>query len=329
MAREKAASSDLRRLPLMPLRDMVIFPHQMTPFVVGRASSVRALEIALVEEKKIFLATQHDAAVDEPTPNQIHRIGTIASVVQSVRLPDGNVRILVEGLERATAVEIADGEGFFRAQVRVIPVRPTPVTPALEQLMQRVVSLFEQFVKQNQSLNYEAMLSAVRSDDPAQMSDTMAAHLSLPVSDKQPLLEMADAAERLLRLSDLLELEIEKLNVDKAIQGRVKRQMEKAQREYYLGEKIKAIQKELGRGEKSEFDELKKKIEAAGMPKPVQEKALQELKRMELMPPMSAESTVSRTYLDWMIAVPWKKHSAEIRDIVRAEKTLNEDHYGL
>ena len=314
---------------MMPLRDMVIFPHQMTPFVVGRPSSVKALEAALLEDKKIFLATQHDASLDEPQPSQIHVVGTIASIVQSVRLADGNVRVLVEGLERGRTAEVDESEGFFRASLRQPTGKAAVVTPQLEQLMQKVTGLFEQFVKQNQSLNYEAMLNAVRSDDPSQMSDTMAAHLTLPVSDKQPLLEMFDPTERLLRLAELLEIEMEKLNVDRAIQNRVKRQMEKAQREYYLGEKIKAIQKELGRGEKSEFDELKKKIESAGMPKPVKEKALQELKRLELMPPMSAESTVSRNYLDWMIAVPWKQRSHEIRNIARAEKILNQDHYGL
>ncbi len=330
MARDKQSPpAGARPLPMMPIREMVIFPHQMTPFVVGRPSSVRALEAALVEDKKIFLAMQHDATVDEPRPSQIHEVGTIANIVQSVRLPDGNVRVLVEGLERARLLAVDDSDGFFRAQLRAPAPRPAAVTPQLEQLMQKVTGLFEQFVKQNQSLNYEAMLNAVRADDPGQMSDTIAAHLTLPAGEKQPLLEMFDPTERLLRLGEVLELEIEKLNVDRAIQTRVKRQMERAQREYYLGEKIKAIQKELGRGEKSEFDELKKKIEAAGMPKAVKEKALQELKRLELMPPMSAESTVSRTYLEWMIAVPWKQRSKEIRNLTRAEKTLNHDHYGL
>ncbi|MGH9486762.1 MAG: endopeptidase La [Terriglobales bacterium] len=328
MPREKSQAV-LRHLPMMPIRDMVIFPHQMMPFVVGRAASVRALEAALVEDKKIFLATQHDAAQDEPQPEQIHKVGTVATIVQSVRLPDGNIRVLVEGVERARMASVDQTEGYFRAALRTAAARPAVLTPQLEQLMQKVTGLFEQFVKQNQSLNYEAMLNAVRADDPGQMSDTMAAHLALPVSDKQPLLEMFDPTARLLRLAELLEIEMEKLNVDRAIQNRVKRQMEKAQREYYLGEKIKAIQKELGRGEKSELDELKKKIETSGMPQPIQEKAQQELKRLELMPPMSAESTVSRNYLDWMLAVPWNKRSKEIRDITRAEKILNQDHYGL
>ncbi|MGH9417381.1 MAG: endopeptidase La [Terriglobales bacterium] len=328
MPREKTTPEN-RRLPLLPIREIVIFPHQMTPFVVGRQTSVRALEAALAEDKKIFLATQHDASVDEPTASQIHAVGTVANIVQSVRLADGNVRVLVEGLERAQIVAVDESEGFFRAQLKLQPARAQVLTPQLEQLMQKVAGQFEHYVKQNQSLNYEAMLNAVRSDDAVQMSDTMAAHLTLTVADKQALLEQFDPVERLLRLGELLEMEIEKLAMDRAIQGRVKRQMEKAQREYYLSEKIKAIQKELGRGEKSEFDELKKKIDAAGMPKPVKEKAVQELKRLELMPPMSAESTVSRNYLDWMIAVPWKKRSHEIRNIGRAEKILNQDHYGL
>ena len=195
--------------------------------------------------------------------------------------------------------------------------------------MQRVTGLFEQYVKLCQSLNYETMIAAVRNDDPAKLTDTIAANLQLSIEEKQELLEIFDPAERLNRIADVLDVEIEKLNMDRTIQSRVKRQMERAQKEYYLNEKIKAIQKELGRGEKSEFDELKKKIDAAGMPREVHEKALQELKKLEAMPPMSAESTVSRNYLDWLLAVPWKKRSKEIRNIDIAEKVLNEDHYGL
>ncbi len=324
--REKLES---RRLPMMPIRDVVIYPHMMTPFVVGRQSSVRALEEALASDKKIFLATQHDASVDEPKPEEIHAVGTIVSIVQSVRLADGNIRVLVEGLERARVVSLSQDEGFFRAVVRTAPPRPESEAPQLEPLVQRVTSLFEQYVKLNQSLNYETMLNAVRVDDPSRLADTIAANLSLEVAEKQQLLELFEPGPRLERLIELLELEIDKLNMDRAIQGRVKRQMERAQKEYYLNEKIKAIQKELGRGEKSELDELKKKIEAAGMPKPVREKAMQELKRLEQMPPMSAESTVSRNYIDWMLAVPWKKRSPELRDIAKAEEILNEDHYGL
>src|SRR4051812_39572214 len=203
------------------------------------------------------------------------------------------------------------------------------MTPTTESAMQRVVSLFEQYVKLCQSLNYETMANTVRMEDISKLSDTIAANLQLPVDEKQDLLETVDPIERLNRIGDILEIELEKLNVDRNINTRVKRQMERAQKEYYLNEKLKAIQKELGRGEKSEIDELKKKIDSAGMSKDVHEKAIQELKRLELMPPMSAESTVSRNYLDWLLAVPWKKKSKEIRNIDRAEKILNEDHYGL
>src|ERR1700723_2304109 len=205
----------------------------------------------------------------------------------------------------------------------------TEANQALEASMQRVTSLFEQYVKLCQALNYETMISAVRMEDPAKLTDVISANLQLSIEEKQELLEIFDPAERLTRIADVLDIEIEKLNVDRTIQSRVKRQMEKAQKEYYLNEKIKAIQKELGRGEKSEFDELKKKVETAGMPKDVFEKAIQELKKLEAMPPMSAESTVSRNYLDWLLAVPWKKKSKETRSIDHAEKVLNADHYGL
>ena len=320
--------SETKTLPMMPIRDVVIFPHMMTPFVVGRENSIQALEEAMAGEKKIFLATQHDPAVDNPKANEIFQVGTISNIVQSVRLPDGNIKVLVEGLERGKILKVSHEGGYFRVQLRTVNFR-TVSTPTLEQLLQRVTSLFEQYVKLNQSLNYETMIAAVRVDDIAKFTDTVAANLSLGIEEKQELLEIFDPVDRLTRLADLLDLEIEKLNVDRTIQGRVKRQMERAQREYYLNEKMKAIQKELGRNEKSEIDELKKKIDKSGMTKDAHEKAITELKRLEMMPPMSAESTVSRNYLDWLLAVPWKKRSRETRDIQRAEKVLEEDHYGL
>ena len=319
---------ETKKLPMMPIRDVVIFPYMMTPFVVGRESSVRALEEALAGDKKIFLATQHDASIDEPKPNEIYQVGTIVNIVQSLKLPDGNIKVLVEGLERGKILQVTDTDGYFEATVRTAKYLAEP-TPQVEAAMQRVTGLFEQYVKLCQSLNYETMIAAVRNDDPAKLTDTIAANLQLSIEEKQELLEIFDPAERLGRIGDTLDVEIEKLNMDRTIQSRVKRQMERAQKEYYLNEKIKAIQKELGRGEKSEFDDLKKKIDAAGMPREVHEKALQELKKLEAMPPMSAESTVSRNYLDWLLAVPWKKRSKEIRNIDVAEKTLNEDHYGL
>jgi ATP-dependent Lon protease len=317
-----------KKLPMMPIRDVVIFPHMMTPFVVGRESSVRALEEALAADKKIFLATQHDASVDEPKPSELFQVGTIVNIVQSLKLPDGNIKVLVEGIERGKIVTVTDTDGYMEATIRTAKYALEP-TPTTETAMQRVTSLYEQYVKLCQSLNYETMINAVRMEDPAKLTDTIAANLQLSIEEKQELLEIFDPVERLNRVADVLEIEIEKLNMDRTIQSRVKRQMERAQKEYYLNEKIKAIQKELGRGEKSEWDELKKKVDNAGMPKEVHEKALQELKKLEAMPPMSAESTVSRNYLDWLLAVPWKKRSKEIRNISRAEKVLNEDHYGL
>src|SRR6202453_3498168 len=313
---------------MMPIRDVVIFPYMMTPFVVGRESSVRALEEALAADKKIFLATQHDASIDEPKSNEIYQVGTIVNIVQSLKLPDGNIKVLVEGIERARLLQATDSDGYMQASVRVARY-PVEMNAQIEQGMQRVTTLFEQYVKLCQALNYETMISAVRMEDPSKLTDIIAANLQLSIEEKQELLEIFDPSERLNRIADVLDVEIEKLNVDRTIQSRVKRQMEKAKKEYYLNEKNKAIQKELGRGEKSEFDELKKKVEAAGMPKEVKDKAIQELKKLEAMPPMSAESTVSRNYLDWLLAVPWKKRSKEIRNITRAEKVLNEDHYGL
>ncbi len=313
---------------MMPIRDVVIFPYMMTPFVVGRESSISALEEALAGDKKIFLATQHDASVDDPKPNEIYQVGTISNIVQSLKLPDGNIKVLVEGVERGKILKITQDEGYFRVTVKTASYRIVN-TPTVEQLVQRIISLFEQYVKLSQSLNYETMIAAVKVDEIGKFTDTVAANLNVSIEEKQELLEIFDPVDRLTRLADILDIEIEKLNVDRTIQGRVKRQMERAQREYYLNEKIKAIQKELGRNEKSEIDELKKKIEAAGMTKDAYDKAITELKRLEMMPPMSAESTVSRNYLDWLLAVPWKKKTKEIRDIRRAEKILEEDHYGL
>ncbi len=319
---------ETRRLPMMPIRDVVIFPYMMTPFVVGRESSVRALEDAQAGEKKIFLATQHDASIDEPRPDDIYQVGTIANIVQSVRMPDGNIKVLVEGVERAKIVSISEDDGFYRVLVRTAPSK-SPSESVLEPLTTRVTSLFEQYVKLSQNVNYETMIAAIRVDEPGKLADTIGANLQLTIEEKQELLEIFDPVDRLTRVGDLLDIEIEKLNVDRTIQGRVKRQMERAQKEYYLNEKIKAIQKELGRGEKSEFDELKKKIESSGMTGDAKDKAVAELRRLEQMPPMSAESTVSRNYLDWMLAVPWKKKTKEIRDLRFAEDVLNADHYGL
>src|ERR1051325_9370866 len=317
-------------LPIVPLRDVVVFPHMMMPFVIGRPSSTRALEHALMKDKRIFLAAQHDASIDDPRPDDVYTMGCVANVVQHLRLPDGNVKVLVEGIDRARAVEWKEDKGFYRVVVKVLQ-KQKEAGGDVESTMGRVVSLFEQYVKLSNNLQYDAMVAAVRVDDPGKLADTISAHLVVGVDEKQNLLEIISPLERLNRIAGILEIEVDKLQVDRRIQSRVKKQMEKAQKEYYLNEKMKAIQKELGRKDDkgNEIDDLKKKIEQSRMPKDVEEKAIQELKRLEAMPPMSAEATVSRNYLDWLIAVPWYKKSRESRDLKRAEEILHADHYGL
>ena len=317
-------------IPIVPLRDVVVFPHMMMPFVIGRPSSTRALEHALMKDKRIFLAAQHDATKDDPVPSDIYSMGCVANIVQSLKLPDGNIKVLVEGVDRARATEWKQDKGFYRVVVKVVE-KQIDTGSDVEGTMSRVVTLFEQHVKLSNNLHYDAMVAAVRVDDPGKLADTIAAHLLVDVDEKQNLLEIISPLERLNRIAGILEAEVDKLQVDRRIQSRVKKQMEKAQKEYYLNEKMRAIQKELGRKEDkgNEIDELKTKIEESRMPKEVEEKAVQELKRLESMPPMSAEATVSRNYLDWLIAVPWYKKSRENRDLKRAEEILNEDHHGL
>jgi len=328
--RDKEKADVIETLPMVPLRDVVVFPHMMIPFVIGRPSSIKALEYALVKGKRIFLSAQHDATRDNPGPDEIHTLGTICNIVQSLKLPDGNVKVLVEGLDRGRALEFKEHEGFFKVVCKLIP-RQTESISGVEALMSKVIALFEQYVKLSNNLHYDAMLAAVRVEDPGKLADTIASHLVVGVEEKQNLLEIFAPQERLTRIHTILEAEVEKLQVDKRIQGRVKKQMERAQKEYYLNEKMKAIQKELGRKDDrlNEVDELRKKIEMAKMPKEAEDRALQELKRLEAMPPMSAEATVSRNYLDWLIAVPWSKRTRERKDLLAAEKILNEDHYGL
>jgi len=317
-------------LPIVPLRDVVVFPHMMMPFVIGRPSSTRALDHALLKDKRIFLAAQKDAANDDPNPNDIYTMGCVANIVQSLKLPDSNIKVLVEGVDRARTVEWKEDKGFYRVVAKVLK-KSDENSVEIESTMGNVVSLFEQYAKLSSNLQYDAMTTAIRVEDASKLADTIAAHLVVGVEEKQNLLEIISPHERLVRIASILETEVEKLQVDRRIQSRVKKQMEKAQKEYYLNEKMKAIQKELGRKEDrgSELDELRKKIEDGKMPHDVEEKAIQELKRLEAMPPMSAESTVSRNYLDWLIAVPWHKKSRESRNLERAQTILNEDHYGL
>src|SRR2546425_4819467 len=317
-------------LPLVPLRDVVVFPYTMIPFVVGRKSSLVAVEKALAGDKRIFLATQRDAKIDDPKADEINFIGTIANIVQSLKLPNGNIKLLVEGVTRGKVLEIREDEGFLAAQLEPIEGK-VELTSEIETEMGKVVSLFEKYVKLSPNLPYETMISTIRVSEPGRLTDTIAAHVQVGIEEKQNLLETFSPAERLTILANLLDAEIEKLRVDRRIHQRVKKQMEKAQKEYYLNEKMKAIQQELGRKDDklNEIEELKEKITACKMPKEAHEKAMQELKRLEVMPPVSAEATVSRNYLDWLISVPWHKRTKEIRDLNFAEKVLNEDHYGL
>ncbi len=321
----------LSTLPLVPLRDMVVFPAMMAPFVVGRRASITALEATLATaEKKIFLATQRDPKIDDPSMDEIYRVGVIATVVQNLKLPNQNVKVMVEGVCRAEIVGSEEGAGYVTVTVREIDTR-YPLTPEVSQYIQKLVEIFEQYAKMSHHLAFEGVMSTLKLDDPDKFADTLASHLLITTSEKQQLLETPSPYERLQKLQDFLEIEIEKINIDKRINSKVKKQMERAQKEYYLNEKIKAIHHELGRKDdrSDEIEELRQKIEESGMPKETKEKAMQELKRLEAMPGVSAEATVSRNYIEWLVSVPWKKASKEIKDIDQAEKILNEDHYGL
>ena len=318
------------QLPAVPLRDMVVFPHMMAPFVVGRRPSVIALEQALGRpDKQIFLATQRDPKIDEPGEDDIFPLGVIARVVQHLQLASGNIKVMVEGLSRARLIKVEDEDGCLIAHVEKLRVQ-TPADEAITGYMTQLTELFKEYAKLSHHLSAEGVLASLQTEDPDQFADILAGHLSQPTAEKQHLLEIINPVDRLQRLNDLLDMEIEKLNIDRRISSRVKKQMEKAQREYYLSEKIKAINEELGRNDNTEeLEELKQKIEDSGMSSEAKEKAEIELRRLEGMPPVSAEAGVSRNYVDWLLAVPWAKASREIRNIARAEKVLHEDHYGL
>ncbi|HVF67391.1 MAG TPA: endopeptidase La [Pyrinomonadaceae bacterium] len=321
--------ADILRLPMVPIRDVVIFPFTKVAFKIGRPGSVRALEEALAADRTIFLATQHDASIDEPAPEQIYAVGTVARILQAQRQENGQTKVVVEGRERATTIRVDNNNGAFTATVRRAPSAPE-TGPKVDALMQRVGQLVEQHIRLAPEMQTDALQTALRNPDASHLADALASQLKISVEDKQGLLEIFSAHGRLQRLIELLEVEVDKRQLDRTIQARVKRQMEKAQKEYYLNEQIKAIHKELGRkDEKAEMEDLRKRIEEAGMTEEAKEKAMQELHRLEAMPPMSAEGTVSRTYIDWLLSVPWKQKSKEIRDISKAEEVLNEDHHGL
>ena len=316
--------------PVLPLRDIVVFPHMIVPLFVGREKSIRALEEVMRDDKQILLVAQKNAGQDDPGTDDIYRVGTVSSVLQLLKLPDGTVKVLVEGNARAEIREFLDNPKFFQAEAETLPeVDSDP--RELEALGRTVVSQFEQYVKLNKKVPPEVLVSLSQIEDPSKLADTVAAHLSLKISDKQDLLETSSLADRLERLYGFMESEISVLQVEKRIRSRVKRQMEKTQREYYLNEQMKAIQKELGELEdgKDEVSELEEKIKKTKLSKEAREKSLTEVKKLRSMSPMSAEATVVRNYLDWMLSIPWKKRSKISKDIKRAEDILDEDHYGL
>jgi len=316
--------------PVLPLRDIVVFPHMIVPLFVGREKSVRALEDVMKDDKQILLVTQKNAAQDDPTPADIYSVGTIGTVLQLLKLPDGTVKVLVEGGQRAAITKFADNEEFFQAQADLIEEK-TGENQELEALSRAVVSQFEQYIKLNKKIPPEVLVSINQIEESGKLADTVASHLALKIPEKQQLLECATVSERLERVYAFMEGEIGVLQVEKRIRNRVKRQMEKTQREYYLNEQLKAIQKELGETEdgRDESAELEEKINKTRFPKEARDKALAELKKLRSMSPMSAEATVVRNYLDWMLSIPWKKRTKVKRDLKLAQKVLDADHYGL
>ncbi len=316
--------------PVLPLRDIVVFPHMVVPLFVGRDKSVRALEDVMKDDKQILLVTQKDAGQDDPASADIYRIGTIGTVLQLLKLPDGTVKVLVEGGQRAQIVEYVENENFFQASTELLP-EEIGEAQEVEALGRSVVSQFEQYIKLNRKVPAEVLVSISQIEDPSKLADTISSHLSLKISEKQELLEAKTVSNRLEKIYSFMDGEIGVLQVEKRIRGRVKRQMEKTQREYYLNEQLKAIQKELGEGEdgKDENQELEDKINKTRLSKEAKEKSLQELKKLRNMSPMSAEATVVRNYLDWILSIPWKKRSRIKKDLEAAQAILDEDHYGL
>ena len=317
-------------IPVLPLRDVVVYPHMVIPLFVGREKSIRCLEAAMEQEKRILLVAQKEAATDEPAFDDLYRVGTIANILQLLKLPDGTVKVLVEGAQRAELEQFTEQEGFFVGEARLC--ESIAIAEKEEEVLVRsAISQFESYIKLNKKIPPEVLASISAIDDAARLADTMAAHMPLKIEDKQKVLELPEIAERLMFLMAMMESEMDLLQVEKRIRSRVKKQMEKSQREYYLNEQMKAIQKELGELEESpdEFDGLEKKVEEAGMPAEAKEKVLGELSKLKMMSPMSAEATVVRSYIDWMVAVPWKHKTKVKKNLAQAELTLNEDHYGL
>jgi ATP-dependent Lon protease len=320
---------ETQSLPLLPLRDVVVFPHMVIPLFVGRPKSIKALETAMESGKNILLVAQKSAAKDEPVPEDMYEIGCLANILQMLKLPDGTVKVLVEGVQRARVLRIEDQRALFVADVSLIPVEER-ADNEIEALRRTVLAQFDQYVKLNKKIPPEVLTSLAGIEEAGRLADTIAAHLPLKLEQKQEVLEVFGVPERLEKLLGQLEAELDILQVEKRIRGRVKRQMEKSQREYYLNEQVKAIQKELGEGEEgADIDEMEKKIKAAGMSKEALAKVNAEVKKLKLMSPMSAEATVVRNYIETVLALPWKKKSRISKDLSAAEKILDRDHYGL
>jgi len=322
---------DHQPIPLLPLRDVVVYPHMVIPLFVGRDKSIKALDSAMSSNKQILLVAQKSAEVDEPGLDDLHQIGTLSTVLQLLKLPDGTIKVLVEGSQRAEVKNIQETEEFFTAEYDLLETDEDTNERELEVLTRSILGVFDQYVKLNKKVPPEILTSLAGIDSPARLSDTIAAHMSLKLDEKQKILEIADVAERLEYLMSLIDAEIDLLQIEKRIRGRVKTQMEKSQREYYLNEQMKAIQKELGDMDDvpNETEELEQRIEKAGMSKEAKKKAETELNKLKMMSPMSAEATVVRNYIDWLTGCPWKKRSKISNDLSKAQEVLDADHFGL
>ncbi|PID33898.1 MAG: endopeptidase La [Thiotrichales bacterium] len=327
-----ATEQNIEGIPVLTLRDVVVYPHMVIPLFVGREKSIRSLDEAMENNKQILLVAQKSAEVDEPSAEDLFEVGTLATILQLLKLPDGTLKVLVEGVDRVKVASIDTGGEFFAANIKIIPVDDTFDKRKTELLSRALVNLFDKYVNLNKKVPPEILSSLSGIDEPDRLSDAIAAHLGLKVTDKQKILEITSIKDRLEHLVSLVEGEIDLLQVEKRIRGRVKQQMDRSQREYYLNEQMKAIQKELGDMDdapSSELDQLAEKLEKARMPKEAKEKAEEELKKLKMMSPMSAEATVVRNYIDWMVGLPWSKNSRICKDLSKAQEVLDEDHYGL
>jgi len=326
-----AEPQERQLIPVLPLRDVVVYPHMVIPLFVGREKSILALEAAMADNKKILLLAQKNAEVDDPGQQDLYQIGTLSTILQMLKLPDGTIKVLVEGGDRVLVDSLLETNEYYSAAIKLLEKSGMVDEREAEVLLRSVLNLFDQYVKLNKKVPPEILTSLSGIDDPSRLADTIAAHMSLKLDEKQEILEIQDPRERIEHIMSKIEGEIDLMQIEKRIRGRVKQQMEKSQREYYLNEQMKAIQKELGDMDDApnEVEDLQRKIEESGMPKEAREKADSELNKLKMMSPMSAEATVVRNYIDWLVSVPWKKKSKIRRDLAQAEKVLEEDHYGL